>query len=189
MNDEMTEERVRGYIPLIARWAASLSGGLLFMMMIHVIIDVAARILKLPLPGTNEVVAAYYMIAIVFLPLAYVAHLGANVTVDLFANRQGPRLQVFATLISEVLGLVVTLVWLRQAYHTAQHSTEITERWIIGSTFLQIWPGRWILVLALVLLALVFLRSFYLTVRHIWNGQVHKKAAPTDFPADVEAKE
>lgn len=139
-----------------AKLLVYVAAALLFAMMVHVCVDVFARLMKLPLIGTNELVAAYYMIAIVFLPLAYVAVTGANVTVDLFTGNLRGRSRHAAALLGDVLGVLVSALWLWQATRAALHSTRITERWVLGSGFVQVWPGKWILVLAVAVLLVAF---------------------------------
>lgn len=152
----------------------------LLLMMIHVCVDVAARILKLPLVGTNEIVAAYYMVAIVFLPMAYVALIGANITVDLFTNHLDGRAQLVTGLIAAALGFVVSATWLWQAAGVALHSMKITERWVIGSTFLQVWPGKWLLVLSVGLLCLAFLGRMLTDARALLSGPISELQAHGD---------
>ncbi|MBV1867557.1 MAG: TRAP transporter small permease [Marinosulfonomonas sp.] len=154
-----------------AKFLARVSALMLFVMLIHVCIDVASRLLKLPFVGTNETVAAYYMVAIVFLPLPYVALYRQNVTVDLFTNKLSGRASTFTYLIADSLGLFVSVLWLWQATRVALHSTAITERWIIGSGFIQVWPGKWILVLSVAILVLAFARAFIKDVINLWKNQ------------------
>ena len=60
-----------------------LSGLFLFAMMVHVTVDVALRYaMNSPIPGTLEIVSAYYMVAGVFLPLAAVELARASIAVD-----------------------------------------------------------------------------------------------------------
>ena len=126
-------------------------------MMLHVCFDVAARVLKLPFIGTNETVAAYYMVIVVFLPMAYIAVIGANVTVDIFISFLRNSSQRTASLFASFVGLSVSTSWLWLSIREALHSTRIFERWVIGSDFLQVWPGKWVLVFAVAFLCLSFL--------------------------------
>ena len=129
---------------------------LLFVMMLHVCIDVAARLAKSPLMGTTEITAAYYMVAIVFLPLAYLAAIGANVTVDLFTDWLGPGIRRCLAILANVVGLFVGGLWLWQAVRAALHSTAMIERWEVGGSYLQVWPAKWIVVVALIALVVAF---------------------------------
>ena len=68
-----------------ALFALSLVAGVL--MMLHVTIDVLSRTLfNSPLPGTGEITATYYMIAVAFLPLAWVTLRDEHVTADIFVS-------------------------------------------------------------------------------------------------------
>jgi len=145
---------------------------ILVVMMFHVSVDVAARFLKLPLIGTNETVAAYYMVAIVFLPMAQVALMGANVTVDLFSGFMRWKEKLIGDLIAAALGMCVSVTWLWLSIREAMHSTKIVERWVVGSDFLQVWPGKWILVLAVAFLCIAYL------VRLIGDARTLMRAGP-----------
>ena len=69
----------------VLAWAA---GAAMLLMMAHIVADVAMKYaLNDPIDGTTEVVAAYYMAATVFLPLAYVAVSGEHLDVTLFTQR------------------------------------------------------------------------------------------------------
>ena len=73
---------------------AWVSGLVILLMMIHVMIDVLGKYLfNAPLPGTAEVVAAYYMIGAVFLPLAYVEAAGGSIVVEVIYEKVSPRAQ------------------------------------------------------------------------------------------------
>ena len=56
----------------IANVFAYIATAVIVILTLHVCVDVASRyIFNLPLPGTTEMVARYYMVGAVFLPLAY----------------------------------------------------------------------------------------------------------------------
>lgn len=186
LNGGIQEGRPSGPIPWAAEFLAKIAGGLLFLMMIHVCVDVVARLLKLSLVGTNEMVAAYYMIAIIFLPMGYVALIGANIAVDLFTSNLKGRGLFIITLLGDVLSLMVSGLWLWQAIRAALRSTEITERWIVGNMLLDIWPGRWILVVSLLLLILVLFRSILSTTWTMLSFAVPPEALQQPLPISVD---
>ena len=66
-------ERFFGLIDRPSNLLTKLAGIIIMVMMIHISADVAAKyLLNDPIDGTLEIVAAYYMVVIVFFPLAYV---------------------------------------------------------------------------------------------------------------------
>ena len=62
------------------------------LMMVHIVIDVLGReVVGTPLDGTTEIVSFYNMVAVTFLPLAFVAHHEGHILVELFTRGLGPR--------------------------------------------------------------------------------------------------
>ena len=75
-------------------------------MMVHITIDVIGRVVfNNPFDATIEVVSAYYMVAVSFLPLAYISRHEGQIIVELFTRnlRKRPMLRL------ELLVNVVTL--------------------------------------------------------------------------------
>ena len=57
------------------------------LMAVHVIVDVLARYsFNQPLPGTIEIVSLYYMVAVIFLPVAYVQMRRQHIVVTQFTD-------------------------------------------------------------------------------------------------------
>ena len=68
----------------LAQGLALIAGLAVVAMLIHVALDVGTRNLAgRPIPATNEIVSRYYMVAIAFLPLAWVERRDAMVKVEL----------------------------------------------------------------------------------------------------------
>ena len=62
-------------------------------MAVHVIADVSARYLfNQPLPGTIEIVSLYYMVAVIYLPVAYVQSRRQHIVVTQFTDFQLPTI-------------------------------------------------------------------------------------------------
>lgn len=63
-------------------------------MLIQVVLDVVLKyVFNRPVPMTAEMVAHYYMVAVVFLPLPLIELRNASVSVDLFYRMFGPQLR------------------------------------------------------------------------------------------------
>jgi TRAP-type C4-dicarboxylate transport system permease small subunit len=76
--------------------AEHLAAAILLLMMLHVVADVVGRnLFNYPAPATTELVAYYYMIAVVFLPLPFVELRDRSISVDLFYNFFPPSVQRF----------------------------------------------------------------------------------------------
>ena len=127
----------------VLAWAA---GAAMLLMMAHIVADVAMKYaLNDPIDGTTEVVAAYYMAATVFLPLAYVAVSGEHLDVTLFTQRlSGLPLKLLS-----LFGLLATVLYLGfVCYHgviEAVRRTAEGEAWETSVTLLAVWPSRWFL--------------------------------------------
>ena len=62
------------------------SGGVLVMaMMLHIVADVLSKwLFNFPLDGTLEIVSHYYMVGLIFLPLAFVQQKGSHIVAEIF---------------------------------------------------------------------------------------------------------
>lgn len=93
-------------IPIHAFLWVGLVGGIL--MMLHVTADVAGRtIFNHPIEGTTEIVSAYYMVAVAYLPWAWIARHDRHIHVDMFTIRMSPRPKFWL----EIAVKVVTLLY------------------------------------------------------------------------------
>ena len=117
---------------------------LLFIMMVHVVADVFSKYMfNQPITGTIEIVSNFYMVGIVFLPLAMVELQNGHVKVEVFTTAMPPRyvaaFDVFASLLTLVY--VAILSWFLTM--EAIKSTEIRETIQVGVDLLPMWQARW----------------------------------------------
>ena len=83
--------RVLNYTSTLVAWV---SGAALLLMMLHIAADVALRYLfSAPLHGTVEIVSTYYMVAVVFLPLALIELRNGHIVVELVSQHFPARVQ------------------------------------------------------------------------------------------------
>lgn len=147
----------------------AIAGGVaLVLMMLHIVADVATKYLfNDPIDGTTEIVAAYYMVAVVFLPLAYVTVAEGHLIVELFTARMRGR--PLAALVG-CAGLV-TLAYLSFfIYYTGVEAVRRTregEAWETSVDLVAIWPSRWFLTVGLAAMALYVALAL---VRHFGGG-------------------
>jgi TRAP-type C4-dicarboxylate transport system permease small subunit len=119
---------------------------ILALMMLHIVADVAGKyIFNSPLAGTIEVVAAYYMVSVLFLPLGEVARRRDHIYVELFTQglKQSTQFKIDAV-ISALGALAVAYV----SWQTALEAIDMTangEAWETAASLITIWPSRWIL--------------------------------------------
>lgn len=160
----------------LASALAYIAGLSLVLMMVHVTLDVVLKyFFRQPIPGTAEVVAAYYMIGTVFLPLAYIEVHNRPIVVELFYDRLPrallPALDVLATALS--ITFYAFLAW--QSTKIALGALESRE-YIDGLMKVVVWPSRFLIPLGLVAAcaALLLRLGMLLSGRHT----THSHAEP-----------
>lgn len=141
----------------LASALAYLAGLSLVLMMVHVTLDVVLKyFFKLPIPGTAEVVAAYYMIGTVFLPLAYIEVHNRPIVVELFYDRMSPALQAPLDVLGTLLSLVFYAFLTWQSVKIAMGSFE-TREYIDGLWKVVVWPSRFLIPVGLLAACLALL--------------------------------
>lgn len=131
------------------------------MMMLHICADVASTFLiGMPIDGTLETTAGWYMVGVVFCSMAYVQSTGGHISVDLFTRRLPPRwsaaLDAFNSLVSA--GFLILLTWINTG--EAIRRTATREVWETATGLLPVWPGRWAVPIGFGAMALLLLLRF-----------------------------
>jgi len=158
--------RIDRLLKALANFLALAAGVAMVLMMAHIVADVAMKyLMNDPIDGTTEVVEAYYMAPIVFLPLAYVAVMGEHLDVTLFTQRlSGRGLRVLS-----VLGLAATALYLGFiCYHgvvEALRRMAEGEAWETSVKLLAVWPSRWFLPIGAGAMGLYVLLAAVRTLR------------------------
>ncbi|WP_370207261.1 TRAP transporter small permease [Pararhodobacter marinus] len=117
------------------------------LMMLHIGVDVLARaVLGRPTIGMVETVTNYYMIAVCFLPLAFVQIQGGHLTVDSFTMALGPRALQIVTLFSLIVAAGITGLLTWHSALSALHKTQTGEYTDLSVIDFPLWPARWLLV-------------------------------------------
>lgn len=132
-------------------WLSAVVG---LVMMLHIAADVTGRVLfNSPLDGTIEIVSGYYMVAVTFLPLAYVTRYEGHIIVELFTRKlPQPRLMRLDATVN-VLTLVYMSAFTWMTAKAAVQQTEVGELWESASSFIPIWPSRWFLPLGCLMMS------------------------------------
>lgn len=157
---------LRRTLDLVQKPVMFVAAALIFVMMFHVVFDVLSKyFLNKPIVGTLEIVSNYYMVAIVFLPLAAVQGQGGHVKVEVFTAAIPTRLiaafDVFAAVLTLIyVGLMTWFVLLE-----AIEQTEIRERLQVGVQMLPVWPARWFAPVGAGLFLLAILLSLGTCIR------------------------
>lgn len=129
----------------------------MFAMLLHVSIDVAGKwLFGLPLPVTIEMTSHYYMVAVVFFPLAAVELRNGHITVEIISQYLGPRARRTLVGIVSLLGVVYFAILTARTWHDAVNKYEIGE-YLYGTVPLEIWQTRFFVPLGCGLLTIVLL--------------------------------
>lgn len=130
-------------------------------MMIHVVADVLGKyLLDMPVPSTTEVVANYYMIACVFLSLAYVEARGTAISVDIVYENVSLAAQWWMRKVGEIASLAfyMGLGWI--SWGVAVRAYQMNET-MDGIWRVTIWPAKFLLPLGMAIACLVlFIKIF-----------------------------
>lgn len=128
------------------------------LMMLHVTADVASKYLfNAPIEGTLETVSLYYMVAVVFFPLAYSTHEGGQIRVELFTRNLSPRRQLYLDGFVSVFGFLYMALFAWQTCEEAISRTRSSEVRETAVSMIAVWPSRWILPISFVVMGLYFL--------------------------------
>lgn len=132
-------------------------GGLaLFAMMVHISLDVIAKIVwNAPIIGTLEIVSYIYMVGCTFLPLGYVLQERSLIVVEAFTDWMSPR---GLLCLNAVMGVLTVFYFGAMAVMGAIHAVDKTRMGEIqDATYfeLPVWPMRWVLALSCTLAVLI----------------------------------
>lgn len=139
----------------------ALAGLAVGVMMIHVVADVLGKyLLDMPVPSTAEVVANYYMIASVFLSLAYVESRGTAISVDIIYENVGANAQWWMRKAGQVFSLAfyLGLGWI--SWGVAVRAYLMNET-MDGIWRVTIWPAKFLLPLGMAIACLVLLIKIF----------------------------
>ena len=161
----------------------ALGGVAIVALMLHVCADVVGKyFFNQPIMGTLEIVSRYYMVACVFLPLAWVQLRRQHLTVEMFTMGLSERRLAALDGAVALLGFayVAVLTWL--VFGQAVDATRDNE--FLSLTFydLPAWPSRWVLPVSFGLFALVLLLQAWFDLRYALTGE----GRPPERTHDVE---
>lgn len=136
-------------------WLAMAAG---LLMMLHVTADVTGRaVFNHPLPGTTEIVSAYYMVAAAYLPWAYISRGDGHIRVELFTRLAPRSVNAVLDAIVSLLTVAYLSVFTWQTGLRAVQQTRANEVWEAAALYIPVWPSRWLLPVAGGLMALYLL--------------------------------
>lgn len=126
-------------------------------MCLHIVAEIVANLFRAPIEGTPEIIARWYMVAIVFLPLGALQRRGEHISADLFTSKVGPRGQA---VLDVAINLAMAAMAVTLAWYTAGEAWDATarrERIELVSGAIPTWPFRWLVPLGFTTLGLTSL--------------------------------
>ena len=125
------------------------------LMAFHVFANVVIRMVtRQDIAGTLEIVTYYYMVALVFLPMAFVEQAGGHIRADLLARFMSNR---FGTAVEVLTQIAMATFFAVLGWKAAGAAAEHTGRGEViqgGGGLFVVWPARWMLPVGLALAAL-----------------------------------
>lgn len=126
------------------------------LMMVHIGADVVGKyFFNYPIPATLEVVAWYYMVAAIFLPVAYIQLHQKHLMVELFTRALPPRAMALLEGLVCVLGFVYVSILVVLTFEGAMVETANGAAHDVTYFDLPVWPSRWFLPAALFVMAVI----------------------------------
>ena len=142
-----------------------LAGAALVLMMLHITAEVIARyVFASPLHGTVEIVSTYYMVAVVFLPLALIERVNGHIIVELLSKHFPARAQELLIAVVALVSAAFFLAFAWQTWGDALKKYEIGEQ-ALGTVAVTVWPTRFYIPVSCALLALVLVHKAVQLIR------------------------
>lgn len=137
----MVERAIRG----LAYVLAFVAGAVVLLMMLQTVADVASsNFFGRPIEGNLEIISTYYMVMVVFLPLAFVELRHEHITVDLVVRLLPDAVHrgilVFGYLVCAAFFAILAY----QTWEDAVNAWHVGEV-MMGSTYVTIWPAKFAL--------------------------------------------
>jgi TRAP-type C4-dicarboxylate transport system permease small subunit len=166
-------KKIERGIELLAHILAFMAFVALILMALHVTASVALRwAIGQDIPVTTEMATYYYMVALTYLPLAFVDRRGAHLNAEFFYVLCSKKWQRVLDVVNNILAFSF-LSFL--AWRTSVGAYERTLSGDIISTasgHFPIWPARWFVPIGLGVAALIVLLRGYEAIKALWEGDV-----------------
>ena len=136
------------------------------LLMVHVGTDIVMRnVWNAPIPATWEVVTHYYMVALAFVPLAWVEKTGGMVQVEVINGALSPGMMRLSDILVALIAMVIYAVLAWVTWQAALSRTAVGAFVMANQTRVVTWPAYWIPPLGFGLAALsVALRALRLSL-------------------------
>jgi TRAP-type C4-dicarboxylate transport system permease small subunit len=143
---------------------AGIGAALVLIMMLHVVTDVFLRFIGVPLRATIEIVQAWYMVPVAFLPLAYVEKINGHISVELLSQHFTERAQEWLIAAGSILCALYFAAFTWRTWHDALGKFEVGEM-ALGDVPVMVWPTRFFLPVGCGLITIFLIyKAFRLTI-------------------------
>lgn len=150
------------------------------LMMFGTTLDVVMRYaFGSPIVNLSELISAYLMVAIVFLPLASVEFRQGHICADMLVRLFPEELRRIVFRLAALVGACVCLVFCYQTTLDALKATERLEQQM-GSSLFYTWPSKWILPVGFLALAVAMVRNAWLGDPGMDEGPL--EGSPQELP-------
>lgn len=148
------------------------------LMMLHITLDVFMRLIGHPIPATVTIVPHYYMLPIIFLPLALAERNDAHITVEVFVQLLRRRWQRALAVVSWVTSAVVFSLLFYQTLLDALEKTAVGTFMMEVDWKIPIWASYYFLPVGFALVVVVLLYRIAVTVMGVKSslGEVQHDA-------------
>lgn len=139
----------------------------ILVLMVHIMSDIVLRnMINQPVPATYEIVTNYYMVALAFVPLAWLERRGGMVSVEVIDGLLGPRA---LWLSDKLVALISTVIYATLAWVTWEASlkTFASGTFVMAQRVpIPTWPAYFLPPLGFALAALVTTLRIFETQEH-----------------------
>ena len=167
-------------------WILLVIGGILMvLMMLQITLSVLGRyLITQPIPGTLEVVSTYYMVGVVFFPLAYVQRNRGHIVVELFTQNMSPRALAGLEGAVYLLSSVYTGMIAWRGFLSAYTTYDFGEVWTTAYFDLITWPTYWFVPLGFALMTAYLLLHATKDLAMMWRNDGHQPPSSTHLPVE-----
>ena len=140
------------------------------LMMLHITLDVALRWIGYPIPATVTIVPHYYMLPIIFLPLALAERNDAHITVEVFVQLLRRRWQRVLAVLSWMVSAGVFGILFYQTLLDALDKMKVGTFMMEVDWKIPIWPTYFFLPVGFGLVIIVLAYRIVITVADLESG-------------------
>ncbi len=163
------QSKIDGPVRLVMYVASAIT----VLMMLHITADVFMRqVFNAPITGTFEIAANYYMVPVMYLPLAYVSLTEGQIIVELFTRGLGEKTLLKWDAVVHGITIVYVLIFTFYTGDMAIEQTISGEVMEVGDDFMDVWPSRWMLPIAFGMMALYHIVRVRQEIRRVGEIKV-----------------